>query len=304
MHVGALFLLMVLALIVGVVLLLTSLGHGLRPVDRDEVETLAERADLEVTTENIGLLVDSVARTRLWRTVGVMVALSAAFLAMVVGAVVNQRLDIPLALLLWGLVGYWAGCVVGELRTARANSGDAPRAASLVRRDARDYIGGWALTRPWQLAAVGGTSALLAVLLGSRDPWVILSGAGAVVVAVVLAAVMRYVVERGRTGLEPDVAAADDAVRSRSLHVIAGATVGIGIWTASLAVAGLLLVLLARLGVTTVETAANGTAVPVAAAGFLVLLVLCVIVPVVGFVRGRRLMQEPFAVARRTEVST
>ena len=300
---GALFLVFVLALIVGVVLLLTSLGNGLRPVGRDEVETLAERADLEVTTANIGLLVDSVARTRLWRTVGVMVALSAALLAMVVGAVVNQRLDIPLALLLWGLIGYWAGCIVGELRTARANSGDTPRAASLVRRDARDYIGGWALTRPWQLAAVGGASALLAVLLGGRDPWVILSGVGAVLVSVVLAAVMRYVVERGRSGLEPDVAAADDAVRSRSLHAIAGATVGIGIWTASLAVAGFLLALLARLGVAAVETGANGTAVPVAAAGLLVLLVLCVIVPVVGFVQGRRLMQEPYAVARRTEAS-
>ena len=102
---------------------------------------------------------------------------------------------------------------------------------------------------------------------------------------------------------EEAVAAADDAVRSRSLHAIAGATVGIGIWTASLAVAGFLLALLARLGVAAVETGANGTAVPVAAAGLLVLLVLCVIVPVVSFVQGRRLMQEPFAVARRTEAS-
>ena len=150
---------------------------------------------------------------------------------------------------------------------------------------------------------MGGASTLLAVLLGSKDLWVILSGAATVVVAVVLAAVMRYVVERGRSGLDPDVAAADDAVRSRSLHAIAGASVGIGIWTASLAAAGLVLALLARLGVAAVESGATGTAVPVTAAGFLVLLMLCVIVPIVGFVRGRRLMHEPFAVARRAEAS-
>ena len=88
---GALFLVFVLALIVGAVLLLTSLGNGLRPVGRDEVETLAERADLEVTTANIGLLVDSVARTRLWRTVGVMVALSAALLDLRVDLIGAER---------------------------------------------------------------------------------------------------------------------------------------------------------------------------------------------------------------------
>lgn len=298
---AAVFLLGATLLVCGFVVLLASLGHGLRTVGRDEVETLAERADLDVTTGNIGLLVDAIARTRLWRTLGVLVALTAAFAGILVATLTTGRLDIPLALLLWGLVGYWAGCVVGELRTARANAGGSPRTASLVRRDPRDYIGGWALVRPWQLAAAGGSSALLAVLLGSRDSWVILSGAGSVVVAVVLALVVRYVVERARPRLEPDIAAADDAVRSRSLHAVAGATVGIGIWTASLAVAGLLLALLARVGLEGVETADDGTVVSVAGAGLLVVLVLCVVVPIVGFVRGRRLMREPFAVAARTE---
>jgi hypothetical protein len=300
---GGLVLLVVVAVVLGgSIALLTSLGHGLRPVGRDEVETLAERADLDVTAGNIGLLVDAVARTRLWRTVGVLVALCAAFAAMVWGAILNQRLDIPLTTLLWGLVGYWAGCIIGELRTARANAADGPRSASLVRRGVHDYVGTWATSRPRLLAAIGGASALLAVLLGNRDVWLILSGAGAVVTAVVLAVVSRYVVERGRSGLEPDVAAADDAVRSRSLHAIAGATVGIGIWTASLAVAGLLLTFLARLGVTALETAAVGTVQSLAASGLLVLIVLCVIVPLVGFFHGRRLMREPFALARPSEV--
>ena len=286
---------------VGLVVLIAALGHGLRTVDRDEVEELAERADLEVTSGNIGLLVDAVARTRLWRTVGVLVALLLSFAVLALGAILTGRLDIPLALLLWGLVGYWAGCIVGEMRTAWANSSGGPRSASLVRRDVLDYIGDWAVSRPRMLAAIGGGSALLAVALGSRDTWVVLSGSGAVVVYVVLSLVMRYVVERGRPGLEPDVAAADDAIRSRSLHAIAGATVGIGIWTASLAAAGLVLTMLAVLGVESLESRPDGSIVPITAAGFLVVLVLCVVVPIVGFVVGRRLMREPFAVARRTE---
>jgi len=288
---------------VGLVVLVAALGHSLRIVGREEVEELAERADLDVTTGNIGLLVDAVARTRLWRTVGVLVALSISFGVLALGAILSGRLDIPLALLLWGLVGYWAGCIVGEMRTARANSADGPRSASLVPRDVRDYIGSRASSRPRSLAAIGGVSALLAFGLGSRDSWVIVSGAGAVVVYAVLMLVMRYVVERGRTGLEPDVAAADDAVRSRSLHAIAGATVGIGIWTASLAAAGLLLTALAVLGVDSLETRPDGSVVPIAGAGFLVVVVLCVVIPVVGFVHGRRLMRQPFAVAPRVEAS-
>lgn len=297
------FAILVMMMVIGLIVLVAALGHGLRTVGREEVEELAEQASLDVTAGNIGLLVDAVARTRLWRTVGVLVALSVSFAALALGAILTGRLEIPLALLLWGLVGYWAGCIVGELRTARANSAIGPRSASLVRRDARDYIGGWAFSRPRLLAAIGGGSALLAVALGSRDLWVILSGAGAVVVYAVLVLVMRYVVERGRPGLEPDVAAADDAIRSRSLHAIAGASIGIGIWTASLAAAGFVLTALAVLGVESLEAGPEGAVIQIAAAGFLVLLVLCVIVPVVGFVHGRRLMREPFSVAPRVEAS-
>ena len=59
----------------------------------------------------------------------------------------------------------------------------------------------------------------------------------------------------------------------------------------------------ARLGVTALETAADGTVQSLAASGFLVLVVLCVIVPLVGFFHGRRLMREPFAVAHRSEAT-
>lgn len=294
-------LLFLLALVGGIIALLVWLAQRLDPVQREEVEELAQRAGVRVTTSSVGLVVDAVARTRLWRTVGVTVALGLVIVATAYDSATNQRLTINLTVLLWGLVGYWVGCIVGELRTARAPLGDGPRSASLVRRQLGDYVGSWATARPRLLGAIGLVAATCALLLGSRDLWVLLGGYGAAAVAGVLAVVSRYVVERPRPDLSPDVAEADDALRSRSLHAIAGASVGICTWAASLAVAGLLVALLARGGVSAFEGGPDGGVVPIAAAGVLVVVVCGLVIPIAGFVVGRRLMRTPFPVVRAAE---
>jgi hypothetical protein len=293
--------LILLALLAGVILLFAFLivGHRLRPVEREEVETLAGLADLDVTQSNVGLLVDAIARTRLWRTVGVLVAVMACVAWAVVVAYREQRLTFELAFLLWGLVGFWAGAVIAELRTAQADPGDGPRTASLSRREIADYVGSWAVRWPRWLGLTGAIAGVVALLAGSRDAWVLGSGLGAAAISVAGLVVAQYVLERSRPDLAPDVAAADDAVRSRSLHAIGGATVGIGIWTASLAVAGALITLIALAAGDDPSLVLDDQAQILGGLYGLVLVVFCVVLPITGFVVGQRLARRPFPVRRR-----
>jgi hypothetical protein len=275
------------------------LAQRLRPVERAEVEEVAELSDLDVTIDNVGLVVDAIARTRLWRTVGVLVAVAGCVGWVVVVAMREQRLTFELAFLLWGLIGYWAGSVVAELRTAQTDPGDGPRTASLERRELTDYVGSWAAVWPRRLGLAGAIAGALALATGSRDPWVIGFGLGAAAISVAGLVVAQYVLERSRPDLAPDVAAADDAVRSRSLHAIGGATVGIGIWAASIAVAGAILTLAARAVGDDPSVVLAGETQLLGGLYALVLVVFCVVLPVTGFVVGRRLGRRPFPVRRR-----
>ena len=296
--------LIALAVLAGILLMFAFLivGHRLRPVERCEVEELAELSDLDVTASNVGLLVDAIARTRLWRTVGVLVAVAACVCWMAAVAMREQRLTFELAFLLWGLIGYWAGSVVAELRTAQTDPGDGPRTASLERRELTDYVGSWAAVWPRRLGLAGAIAGALALATGSRDPWVIGFGLGAAAISVAGLVVAQYVLERSRPDLAPDVAAADDAVRSRSLHAIGGATVGIGIWTASIAVAGAILTALARAVGDDPSVVLAGQAELLGGLYGLVLVVFCLALPITGFVVGRRLGRRPFPVRRRDSV--
>lgn len=299
---GGFGLVMVLIVAIALVLLLVAfigLAHRLRPVGRDEIEEVAYLSDLDVTSANIGLVIDAVARTRLWRTLGVLVAVIVCVLRMLVELLTEQKLSVQLDFLLWGLIGYWAGAVVAELRTAQADPGDGPRAASLERRELTDYVGPWAAAWPRRLGLVGAIAGVVALVSGSRDAWVIGFGLGAAVISVAGLVVAQYVLERSRPLLAPDIAAADDAIRSRSLHAIGGATVGIGIWAASIAVAGAILTLAARAVGDDPSVVLAGEAQLLGGLYALVLVVFCVVLPITGFVVGRRLGRRPFPVRRR-----
>ena len=150
-----------------------------------------------------------------------------------------------------------------------------------------------------RLAVIGAVSSVLAVLLGARDWWTWASGLGALIVALVTGAVSRYVLDRPQPVLPEDVAAADDAVRSRSLHALGGTAVGIGIWLASLAFGGAVLALAARTGVDVAldpTSGGQGATSLLQALAVLYTLLVAVVVPIVGFIVGRRLARRPFAV--------
>ena len=123
------------------------------------------------------------------------------------------------------------------------------------------------------------------------------------VVALVTHVVSRYVLDRPQPVRSPDVAAADDAVRSRSLHALGGTAIGIEIWLVSLAVGGTVISAIARYGPGP-ATEGRQEAFPLfAGTSFLVLVVFVVVLPVVGFVVGRRLTRRPFRVPAPLDIT-
>lgn len=293
----------ILAFLLGALVLVLAmwLWYRLRPVERREIGEVAALSGLAVTVDNAPVIQEWVARTRLWRTLGVLGALAGMLAFAVFSWRSWQSLDIPLTILLWGLVGYWVGSVVAELATARAMRGDGPRSASLTPREMSAYVGPWAAQWPLRLAAAGAVGMVVMLALGERSWWVWACGLGAIVVAVVTRLVSRYVLDRPQPVQAEDVSAADDAVRSRSLHALGGTAVGISIWLASISVGGAASAVLARTGLDSMLTGSDGSTTPLGFTAAVVLLAWAVLLPIVGFIIGRRLTRRPFAVRRAVE---
>jgi hypothetical protein len=188
------------------------------PVDRVRVERFARRQRLTVTPENGDQIIRYLATTRRWRAAG-----------LTAGLVLSIGLHVP-AMLRFDFItlfaGWFAGALVAEARVAHLNVGPR-RAASLQRRRPSAYLPrlDWALVP----AAAGGATVVgagtvaLAAVGAARPSWT----AGLwLVVALGVAAAVRWVqhlvVRRPQPLAAPAVLAADDAIRSRSLHVLAG----------------------------------------------------------------------------------
>jgi hypothetical protein len=278
---------LVTVLAIGVGLVARWFWRSFRPVQRAELEAFAGASGLDVTVANGPRVLEAIARTRLWRMVGLLVAGSASAAAVVVRAVRTGVLHVGVEIVLWLLIGYFVGAVLGELLTAWSAPAPGPRSASLRRREASEYVGSWAVRWPRLLGAVGLVAALAAPALGDRSWWLPAAGVGAAVVCGVTVLVTRFVLERPQQPAEEDLLAADDAIRSRSLHALAATAIGIELWLAALAVIGLALTLLGRLG----ADAEQG--VPP-----LLAVVLVLAVPVSAVVVSRRLARRPFRVLR------
>lgn len=130
--------------------------------------------------------------------------------------------------MLQALAGWFVGAVVAEARLARRPAGQR-RVASLQPRDPAAYLSWPArLVLPAALAVslALGLLALVASLAGRGVDGrsALLAPIVAVAVAGVVWAVRNRVLTRPQPAdLPPDQRAADDAIRSRSLHVLAGA---------------------------------------------------------------------------------
>lgn len=187
-------------------------------VSRARLNAFARRQGLTITAGNGNLVIRYLATTRRWRATGLIAGLLFSF-----GWALRQdavRVD---SLTLFA--GWFAGALVAEFRLARAPFGPR-RAASLSPRVPTSYLPrtAWALLPASAAISLGvGVSTVVAVLRGqSVGPLAAVLCGTAIAVAGVVLAVQRRVLNRPQRIDEPDVLAADNAVRSRSLHVLAG----------------------------------------------------------------------------------
>ncbi|NUR60495.1 MAG: hypothetical protein HOV87_17810 [Catenulispora sp.] len=186
-------------------------------VPRRRVEEFARLHRLPVTVANGNQIIVYRATTRRWRAVGF--AAGVLIPAAVTG---SALLSFP-----WALAGWFAGAAVAELRVAHLDRDPGLRAsASLTPRRTAEYLpraGRWAV--PGAMACCVATAVLCAAChgahpagdLGDVGLWTALGlGAGAVALAA-----QRHILRRPQPVASPDRLAADDAIRSRSMHVLA-----------------------------------------------------------------------------------
>jgi hypothetical protein len=188
------------------------------PVERVRVERFARRQRLTVTPENGNQIIRYLATTRRWRAAG-----------LTAGLVLSIGLHVP-TLLRFDFVtlfaGWFAGALVAEARVAHLGAGPR-RAASLQRRVPSSYLPrvDWALVPAagGVAAAVGAGTGVLAAIGAARPSWTAwLWLVVALGVATAVRSVQYLVLRRPQPLAAPAVLAADDAIRSRSLHVLAG----------------------------------------------------------------------------------
>lgn len=188
------------------------------PVSRTRLEQFARRHRLMITTANGNQVIRYLAVTRRWRASG----LALGVLGSIGWALAHDAVRIDSLTL---FAGWFAGALVAELRVARVPSGQR-RAASLTPRTPQAYLPrlAWALVPFAALVSLTITSvtAVQAIRGLPVQPIAWPLSVGALAVAVAVMALQRRAVRRAQPADEPDVMAADDAIRSRSLHVLAG----------------------------------------------------------------------------------
>lgn len=206
------------------------------PVPRHRVFLFAQRQDLVITPDNGALVIRYLATTRRWRTAGLTTGIAAAAgWALRDGEVRFDALS--------AFAGWFVGAVVAEWRVATAGPPDRHPAARLAPRLLRDHVGPvgrWSPVAGLSVAVVLGAWALADAATGGDVD--VLRVLGLLVLAVaalgVPAVVGRHVLERRQPAdLAPDVLAADDAVRRRSLHVLAGCALALVAWPSATMVA-------------------------------------------------------------------
>ncbi len=184
--------------------LLVAIGVG-SDVDRGRVARFAMRQGLEITIHNGRQVIAYLATTRRWRSFGLAVGLVVCVAWFLPGVRVNS---------LYLFAGWFVGALIAEFRVAHLPLG-LPRAARVAPpRRLEDY-----LSTPARLLLPVSTALCLIVGAFTRDLLWTVSG---VVIALVVWLIQRHVLRRPQPLAEPDQIKADDAIRSRSLHVLAG----------------------------------------------------------------------------------
>lgn len=222
----------IVALAVIVVLGADLVRTPYQAVSRSRLEKFARRQMLTITSGNGNLVIRYLATTRRWRGSGLL-------LGLVVMFVLSWWSDGRTQINTLGMfAGWFVGAVIAEWRLGwRGRDGDI-RTASLLPRRAADYLPSFALiVAGTAFVAVLGVE-LSAATMADRRSYALQLCALIVVTVLVGAAIVlvaRHVLHRPQRVAEADVLAADDALRSRSLHVLAGSGLAIAGYLLSLA---------------------------------------------------------------------
>ena len=213
---SALGLIILLMVCVGVVLFVVTLGLAMGPVSRADLQRFMDRTGVVLTTGSAPLVVDGLARSRRWRTAGVLLSLAVWLAWSIVSGTV--RFDTFMGTLV--ALGYALGALAGEVRSTWARPAG-PRSASLAKRHESDYVKPWARTIPTVLVVVAVAVAIPVALHRPLDSVVLLGAA--VLTWAVGRWCTRLIVERPLPAAATDVVDADAGLRSRALHAIGGA---------------------------------------------------------------------------------
>lgn len=194
--------------------------YGRGPVSRQRLDRFARRQQLTVTADNGNQVIRYLATTRRWRVAGFMGGIAASQIGAPDGTIVNFNFVTIFA-------GWFLGALVAEVRVDHLAHGRI-RTASLRPRRPEQYVRPftWALVPATAvIALVTGAITAVADRAGWAEPnwaWAGLWLGLAVAVAVTVRLIQLAVLRRAQPVAAPDVIEADDAIRSRSLHVLSG----------------------------------------------------------------------------------
>jgi hypothetical protein len=189
-------------------------------VSRSRVERFARRQRLPITAGNGNQVIRYLATTRRWRTMGFL----AGILASQIGAPPETIIHFNFIVI---FAGWFLGALVAEVRVAHLEYGSV-RAASLLPRRPGRYVRrfAWALVPAAAVVALatGAATAAAGTVGWARPDWPAAGAwlAAALVLAAAVRAVQHAVLGRPQPLAPPDILAADDGMRSRSLHVLSG----------------------------------------------------------------------------------
>jgi hypothetical protein len=191
----------------------------------------AQNMHLELTPRNEVIVRTYIARTRLLRFTGALLGVLA---PRIYQESFGGPLPVPLDFALFdALLGYLLGAVTAELTIKRPKA-DEPR-ASLMPRELSDYAPARFITALRMSALVALVLAPLYRLLPAREKLIDLNDLPPEVVIVPTILIIgvgvellqRYIVARSQPAVESDLMNADDAIRSASVHALAGAGIAL-----------------------------------------------------------------------------
>ncbi len=189
---------------------------------------------IELTEANGPMVVTYLKRTKRIRTVGALAGVVFSVLWVTFTENSNSFLGNGLFL---AVVGYLAGTVVAEAVVPRPPRGRT-RTASLMPRTLADYLPRYAMAALWGLPALSVALIPIYAVVKERSHIPIFHvgvlgfaviSAAMVAMAIAIGAVQRMIVRRPQPVLSPDLLEADDAIRSASMHALAGGGVALAL---------------------------------------------------------------------------